>query len=63
MGRYAFVPNLCFVIAVVLFAVGGVLWVASDAANPVEADTTWVLLFGGLTAFAAGHLGSYFVDR
>ena len=47
------ISNIFILLAVVLFAVGGFIWLTSDAP---DADTTWELLFFGLTFFAAGHL-------
>lgn len=45
--------NLFIILAVVLFLVGLILWITAD---PVEAKTHNVILFGGLASFAAGFL-------
>lgn len=56
MRTRTLVPNIFILLSVILFAVGGVLYLLADDANPVKGDTTFILLFFGLTFFAAGHL-------
>lgn len=55
-------PNLFLLLAVILFAVGGVLWLTADAAHPVDADTTWELLFFGLASLSIGVGSTYYVS-